>query len=83
MKLIFSNLLKKGLISYTHFLYKKNYSKGKRWVSHIINPMQLTNKINDDVVEVGKGSDNRNNNYNNDNNMIDIPPSDYQDRQQI
>ena len=51
--------------------------------SHIINPMQLTNKINDDVVEVGKGSDNRNNNYNNDNNMIDIPPSDYQDRQQI
>ena len=51
--------------------------------SHIINPMQLTNKINDDVVEVGKGSDNRNNNYNNDNNMIDIPPSDYQDRKQI
>ena len=51
--------------------------------SHIINPMQLTNKINDDVVEVGKGSDNRSNNYNNDNNMIDIPPSDYQDRQQI
>ena len=50
---------------------------------HIINPMQLTNKINDDVVEVGKGSDNRNNNYNNDNNMIDIPPSDYQDRKQI
>ena len=51
--------------------------------SHIINPMQLTNKINDDVVEVGKGSDNRSNNYNNDNNMIDIPPSDYQDRKQI
>ena len=51
--------------------------------SHIINPMQLTNKINYDVVEVGKGSDNRNNNYNNDNNMIDIPPSDYQDRKQI
>ena len=50
---------------------------------HIINPMQLTNKINDDVVEVGKGSDNRNNNYNNDNNMIDIPPNNYQDRKQI
>ena len=51
--------------------------------SHIINPMQLTNKMNDNVVEVSKGSDNRNNNYNDNNNMIDIPPSDYQDRKQI
>ena len=50
--------------------------------SHIINPIQLTNKVNDDVVEVGEGSDNRNNNYN-DNNMNDIPPSDYKDRKQI
>ena len=44
--------------------------------------MQLTNKINEDVVEVSKGSDNRNN-YNNDNNMIDILPSDYQDRKEM